>query len=60
MKIVLKELIEKSGKKTAISYKNKEKRKSFDESYAKTKMNIIKEFIGSNSLEVSKKLEKGN
>ena len=44
MKIVLKELIEKSGKKTAISYKNKEKRKSFDESYAKTKMNVIKEF----------------
>ena len=59
MKIVLKELIKKSGKKTTISYDNKNKRKSFDESYAKIKMNIIKEFIGNKSLEVSNKLAEG-
>lgn len=58
MKSLLKELIEQSGKKTTISYHNKDKRKSFDESYAKGKITIIKNFIGNNSIKVSQKLAK--
>lgn len=56
MKIDLKELIQKSGKKTTVVYDKKDKRRSFDEQYAKDKMNVIKNFIGVKSIEVSKKL----
>jgi hypothetical protein len=58
MKNTLKNILDKSGKKTEISFKNKEKRSSFDESFGKNKMEIASTFIGGdeNSIALSKKL----
>jgi len=58
MSNTLKNILDKSGKKTTISYNNKENRKSFDESFANKKMEIATNFIGSkeNSIALAKKL----
>ena len=58
MSNTLKNILDKSGKKTTISYSNKENRKSFDESFANKKMEIATNFIGSkeNSIALAKKL----
>lgn len=58
MKDTIKDILEKSGKKITISYKEKENRKSFDENYGKEKMEIISHFIGDNSILLSEKLNK--
>lgn len=58
MKNMIKDILEKSGKKTIISYPEKENRKSFDENYGKEKMEIVSKFIGDNSISLSKKLNK--
>ena len=42
----LKELLDK--KRTVVSYKNKEKRTSFDETFGMGKMNTISKVIGDN------------
>jgi hypothetical protein len=49
MKNTLKNILEKAGKKTVVSYKNKDIRKSFDQSFEKTKMDLVSSFIGSDS-----------
>jgi hypothetical protein len=55
------ELIKKLSKKLGIvSYKNKEKRVSFDESFGQDKMKIIKSVIGDKSVEIAKKLDEEN
>ena len=58
MSNTLKNILDKSGKKTTISYSNKENRKSFDESFANKKMEIATNSIGSkeNSIALAKKL----
>ncbi|TPG37801.1 hypothetical protein [Flavobacterium pectinovorum] len=58
MKNILKDLIAKSGKKTVVSFVNKDKRNSFDESFGKEKIEIASKFIGNdeNSIALSKKL----
>lgn len=58
MKNTLKNILEKSGKKTVISFKDKDKRKSLDESFGKNKIEIVSKFIGSeqNSIALSRKL----
>jgi len=56
MKNIIKNILDKSEKKTSISYKNKENRKSFDETFGKTKMEIASTLIGDNSISLSKKL----
>ena len=58
MSNTLKNILDKSGKKTTISYSNKENRKSFDESFANKKMEIATNFIVSkeNSIALAKKL----
>ena len=61
IKNMLNKILDESNKRTKVSYKNKEKRNSFDESFGKNKMEISDNFIGSdeNSIELSKKLHKG-
>ncbi|WP_144444484.1 hypothetical protein [Flavobacterium sp. 9] len=58
MKNILKNLIAKSGKKTVVSFENKDKRNSLDESFGKEKIEIASKFIGNdeNSIALSKKL----
>ena len=56
MKNMIKDILNKSEKKTAVSYKDKENRKSFDETFGKQKMEIASNFIGDNSISLSKKL----
>jgi hypothetical protein len=56
MRITIKNILEKSQKKSTVSYKNKENRKSFDETFGKEKMEIASKFIGDNSVYLSKKL----
>ncbi|WP_394773259.1 hypothetical protein [Flavobacterium sp.] len=58
MKDILKNLLEKSGKKTAVTFANKDKRNSLDESFGKNKIEIASKFIGNdeNSVALSKKL----
>ena len=61
MNTKLSQLLEKANKKTKVTYKNKEKRISFDESFGDKKMEIASNFIGSseNSLALARKLAKG-
>lgn len=56
MKNIIKDILSKSGKKTTVSYKDKDNRKSFDETFGKQKMEIASSFIGDNSISLSKKL----
>jgi len=56
MKNILKNILDQSVKKTTVSYQDKENRKSFDETFGKTKMEIASKFIGDNSVSLSKKL----
>jgi hypothetical protein len=56
MKNIIKDILNKSEKKTTVSYKDKENRKSFDETFGKQKMEIASNFIGDNSISLSKKL----
>lgn len=56
MKNTIKNILDKSGKKTTVTYKDKESRKSFDETFGKQKMEIASQFIGDNSISLSKKL----
>lgn len=58
MKNILKSLLEKSGKKTVVSFTNKNKRNSLDESFGKEKIEIASKFIGNdeNSIALAKKL----
>ncbi len=56
MENIIKNILDKSGKKTTVSYKDKENRKSFDETFGKKKMEIASKFIGGNSISLSKKL----
>ena len=56
MENIIKNILNKSGKKTTVSYKDKENRKSFDETFGKKKMEIASKFIGDNSISLSKKL----
>jgi hypothetical protein len=56
MKETLKNILDKSGKKTTISYENKEIRKSFDEKFGVKKMDLAAKIIGDNSIILSKKL----
>ncbi|MDR7208865.1 hypothetical protein [Flavobacterium piscis] len=56
MKNIIKDILDKSGKKTVVSYKDKENRKSFDETFGKNKMEIASKIIGDNSISLSKKL----
>ncbi|QOG03894.1 hypothetical protein [Flavobacterium sp. MDT1-60] len=56
MKNMIKDILNKSEKKTTVSYKEKENRKSFDETFGKQKMEIASNFIGDNSISLSKKL----
>ncbi|MFH7018144.1 hypothetical protein [Flavobacterium sp. FlaQc-47] len=58
MKDILKNLLNKSEKKTAVSFENKDKRNSLDESFGNSKMEIASKFIGidENSIALSKKL----
>ncbi|MFP9099809.1 hypothetical protein ACLI09_12200 [Flavobacterium sp. RHBU_24] len=46
MNSTLKIYLDKSGKKTTVSFEGKEKRVSFDENFEKTKMDIAAKFIG--------------
>lgn len=59
MTTLLKDLIEQSGKKTEVHYKDKEKRVRFDDSFGKKKVELATKFIGDddNSLALSQKLE---
>ncbi|MCB9234816.1 MAG: hypothetical protein H6581_24395 [Bacteroidia bacterium] len=43
----LKNIIEKSGKKGTVSFKGKENRTSFDESFGRKKVELVKTLIGS-------------
>ena len=56
MKNMIKDILSKSEKKTTVSYKDKENRKSFDETFGKQKMEIASNFIGDHSISLSKKL----
>ena len=46
MSKIIKEIINKSGKKTSVSFENKEKRIAFNEAFGKKKMDIAINFIG--------------
>jgi hypothetical protein len=56
MKNIIKDILDKSGKKTVVSYKDKDNRQSFDETFGKNKMEIASKIIGDNSISLSKKL----
>lgn len=58
MKKSWKNILKESGKKTTVSYKNKDKRVSFDDSFGKSKMEIASSLIGSkeNAIAIAKKL----
>jgi len=56
MKNTIKNILEKSGKKTTVSYKDKESRTSFDETFGKQKIEIASKLIGNNSVSLSQKL----
>jgi hypothetical protein len=55
-KYVIKDILDRSGKKTVVSYQGKDNRKSFDETFGKNKMEIASKIIGDNSISLSKKL----
>lgn len=57
MKNTIKNILDKSGKKSTVFYRDKENRKSFDENFGKEKMEIASKFIGENSVYLSKKLD---
>lgn len=57
MKNTIKNILDKSGKKSIVLYRDKENRKSFDENFGKEKMEIASKFIGENSVYLSKKLD---
>jgi hypothetical protein len=48
MSSLLKNIIKNSAKKQSVSFKNKEKRTTFDESFGKDKIQLINKIIGSN------------
>jgi len=54
----LKSIIDRSGKKTTVSFKGKDKRTSFDETFEKSKMDLAARFIGDekNSVAMGAKL----
>lgn len=54
----LKQLLSDSGKKTVVTYKDKDKRIKFDETTSQKKMENISDFIGNQSQELAKKLSK--
>ncbi|MEO7975661.1 hypothetical protein [Flavobacterium sp.] len=56
MKNIIKDILDKSGKKTVVSYKDKDNRQSFDETFGKNKMEIASKIIGDNSISLSEKL----
>lgn len=56
MNNIIRNILDKSRKKTTVSYQDKENRKSFDETFGKKKMEIASKFIGDNSVSLSKKL----
>jgi hypothetical protein len=56
MKNTIKNILDKSGKKTTVFYKDKESRISFDETFGKQKMEIATKLIGDNSISFSEKL----
>jgi len=56
MKNTIKNILDKSGKKTTVFYKDKESRISFDETFGKQKMEIATKLIGDNSISLSEKL----
>ena len=58
MKTELLKLLERSGKRAVVTYEGQDRRKSFDESAAQKKMDIITSFIGNRSHEIAKKLAK--
>lgn len=58
MKVIeLRNLIRTAGKRGAVSYREKEKRKKFDESVSLKKVNLISNFLGNKAEEVAKILE---
>jgi len=59
MSSILKNILDRSGKKTTVSFEGKEKRVSFDENFEKTKMDIAAKFIGNekNSIALAAKLD---
>lgn len=56
MKNTIKNILDKSRKKTTVTYKDKENRTSFDKTFGKQKMEIASQFIADNSVSLSKKL----
>ncbi len=56
MKNTIKTILDKSKKKTTVTYTDKENRTSFDETFGKQKMEIASKLIGDNSITISEKL----
>jgi len=56
MKNTIKTILDKSKKKTTVTYIDKENRTSFDETFGKQKMEIASKLIGDNSITISEKL----
>lgn len=58
MKMTLKDLIQRSGKKREVSFKNKSKRTSLDQNFGKNKLEIATKFISSeeNAIALANKL----
>lgn len=57
MSTKLQKILQKSGKHTSVTFKNKEKRKGFDETFTKKKMEIAEKLIGNKSVDLAKKLQ---
>jgi hypothetical protein len=58
MKTTLRQLIDRSGKRTVVTYKGKDKRTKYDDSVTNKKMQIINNLIGGNTEEIAKILSK--
>lgn len=56
MENLIKNLLEKSKKKTTVSYTAKNSRIKFDENFGKNKMEIASKLIGENSNSLSERL----
>ncbi|MBE7685599.1 hypothetical protein F7647_05940 [Tenacibaculum piscium] len=56
MENLIKNLLEKSKKKTTVSYTAKNGRIKFDENFGKNKMEIASKLIGENSNSLSERL----
>ncbi|MBE7629189.1 hypothetical protein J2Q11_00145 [Tenacibaculum finnmarkense genomovar finnmarkense] len=56
MENLIKNLLEKSKKKTTVSYAAKNSRIKFDENFGKNKMEIASKLIGENSNSLSERL----